>query len=308
MTSKNVQQTELRQDNWSRQIISRLRSADLDPKEIKHIILLAYNEDLRWGPDYTTIATTELQTQAIADVVARQSGIVAGIPVALAVLYAIGLKPKDCTVMREDGQQVRSGDVIIQISGTLRKILSAERTLLNFMTHLSGIATATNTWVDAVANTGCIIRDTRKTTPGLRSLEKYAVRCGGGMNHRMGLGDAALIKDNHVLAAGGIVEAITAIRIAAPNIPLEVECDTLSQVKEALAQNVKMILLDNMTIDEIKAAVALGRKYPQTRFEASGGLRLQTARATAQTGVHFLAIGAITHSSHALDIALDLRI
>ena len=150
------------------------------------------------------------------------------------------------------------------------------------------------------------MRDTRKTTPGLRQLEKYAVRCGGGVNHRMGLGDAALVKDNHVAAAGGIAAAIRAVRAAAPGLPLEVECDNLAQVGEALAAGAELILLDNMTLDDLRAAVALARPYPAVRLEASGGLRLETARAVAETGVDFIAVGALTHSSPALDLGLDL--
>ena len=188
----------------------------------------------------------------------------------------------------------------------MRELLGAERTLLNFLTHLSGVATATRAWVDAVSGTGCAVRDTRKTTPGLRQLEKYAVRCGGGQNHRMGLGDAALIKDNHVLAAGGIAPAIATVRAAAPGLPLEVECDTLPQVREALDAGATLILLDNMDLPDLRAAVALATQYPSARLEASGGLRLDKARAVAETGVDFVSVGALTHSSPALDLGLDV--
>jgi nicotinate-nucleotide pyrophosphorylase (carboxylating) len=157
-----------------------------------------------------------------------------------------------------------------------------------------------------VSGTGCAVRDTRKTTPGLRQLEKYAVRCGGGLNHRMGLGDAALIKDNHVAAAGGVAAAIAAVRAAAPGLPLEVECDTLEQVREALDAGAGLILLDNMGLAELRAAAAMASRYPAARLEASGGLRLETARAVAETGVHYVAVGALTHSSSALDLGLDL--
>jgi nicotinate-nucleotide pyrophosphorylase (carboxylating) len=185
-------------------------------------------------------------------------------------------------------------------------MLGAERTLLNFVTHLSGVATTTRAWVDAVAGTGCTVRDTRKTTPGLRQLEKYAVRCGGGMNHRMGLGDAALVKDNHVAAAGGIAAAIRAVVAAAPDVPLEVECDNLAQVREALTAGAGLILLDNMGLADLRAAVALARPYPAVKLEASGGLRLDKARAVAETGVDYIAVGALTHSSPALDLGLDM--
>jgi nicotinate-nucleotide pyrophosphorylase (carboxylating) len=213
-------------------------------------------------------------------------------------------------LLRADRDQVEPGDVVAQITAPLRELLGAERTLLNFLTHLSGIATATRSWVDAVAGTGCQVRDTRKTIPGLRALEKYAVRCGGGVNHRMGLGDAALIKDNHVAAAGGIAAAFCAVRDAAPDSAVEVECDTLPQVTEALAAGATLILLDNMSLTEMRAAVELARQHqqagPPVGLEASGGLRLENARVVAATGVDFLAVGALTHSSPALDLALDL--
>ena len=195
---------------------------------------------------------------------------------------------------------------MLRIRGPLRELLGAERTMLNFLTHLSGIATATRAWADALAGTGCAVRDTRKTTPGLRQLEKYAVRCGGGINHRMGLGDAALIKDNHVAAAGGVAAAIAAVRAAAPGLPLEVECDTLAQVRQALDAGATLILLDNMGLAELRAAAGVAARYPAARLEASGGLRLEEARAVAATGVDFVAVGALTHSSPALDLGLDL--
>ena len=195
---------------------------------------------------------------------------------------------------------------MLRVRAPLRELLGAERTLLNFLTHLSGIATATRAWSDALAGTGCAVRDTRKTTPGLRQLEKYAVRCGGGRNHRMGLGDAALIKDNHIVAAGGIGPAIAAVRSAAPGLPLEVECDTLPQVRQALDAGADLILLDNMSLADLRAAVTMTRGHPGVRLEASGGLRLETARAVAGTGVDYVAVGALTHSSPALDLGLDI--
>ena len=225
---------------------------------------------------------------------------------ALAVLDAAGIPPAAAEPLRTDGDLIGAGTEVLRINAPLRELLGAERTLLNFLTHLSGIATTTRTWVDAVSGTGCAVRDTRKTIPGLRQLEKYAVRCGGGLNHRMGLGDAALIKDNHVVAAGGVAKAIDAVRAAAPTLPLEVECDDLAQVDEALAAGAELILLDNMGVADLRAAVALARAYPSARMEASGGLRLDTARAVAETGVHFISVGALTHSSPALDLGLDL--
>jgi nicotinate-nucleotide pyrophosphorylase (carboxylating) len=192
------------------------------------------------------------------------------------------------------------------VSGPARSLLTAERTALNLISHLSGIASLTRRWVDAVEGTGAAIRDTRKTTPGLRALEKYAVRCGGGVNHRMGLGDAALVKDNHVAAAGGITAAVEAVRAHAPAVPLEVECDTLDQVREALAAGVALVLLDNFDLAETAAAVDLGRGSG-CRLEASGGLSLDRAKEVAATGVDYLAVGALTHSAPVLDLGFDLR-
>ena len=242
----------------------------------------------------------------MAAVVAREPGAPAGLPVVLAVLYVAGVPPEAAEPRHADGDRIAAGAEVLRISSGLRELLGAERTLLNVLTHLSGIATATRAWADALSGTGCAVRDTRKTTPGLRQLEKYAVRCGGGLNHRMGLGDAALIKDNHVAAAGSVTKAIEAVRAVAPALPLEVECDDLTQVEEALAADAELILLDNMDLADLRAAVALARTYPSVRLEASGGLRLATARAVAETGVDFVSVGALTHSSPALDLALDI--
>jgi nicotinate-nucleotide pyrophosphorylase (carboxylating) len=192
------------------------------------------------------------------------------------------------------------------VRGPVRGLLTAERTALNLICHLSGVATATAAWVTAVAGTGCAIRDTRKTLPGLRLLEKYAVRCGGGVNHRLGLGDAILIKDNHVLAAGGIAKALAAARAHAPDLPCEVEVDTLDQLDEALAEHAELVLLDNFTPEQCAEAVRRAAETP-TKLEASGGLTLDLARTYAETGVHYLAVGALTHSAPALDLGLDLR-
>src|SRR5690606_5434724 len=191
------------------------------------------------------------------------------------------------------------------VTGPVRDLLTAERTALNLLTHLSGVATVTARWVEAVKGTGARIRDSRKTLPGLRALEKYAVRCGGGVNHRMSLSDAALIKDNHVIAAGGVAEAFRAVRQAWPDLPIEVEVDRLDQIEPVLAEGADEILLDNFTVEEMAQAVRLvaGR----AKLEASGGLTLAVARDVAETGVDYLAVGALTHSAPALDIALDLR-
>jgi len=287
-------------------VTRRLLAAGLDPGETGRLVRGALDEDLRYGPDVTSAATAAPGAQAVAGVVAREPGVLAGLPVALAVLDAAGLAPGVAQPRRVDGERIDAGSDVLRIRAPLRELLGAERTLLNFLTHLSGIATATRAWADALAGTGCAVRDTRKTTPGLRQLEKYAVRCGGGQNHRMGLGDAALIKDNHVAAAGGVAAAIAAVRAAAPAVALEVECDTLAQVREALDAGAVLILLDNMGLAELRAAAALASGYPGTRLEASGGLRLEEARAVAETGVDFVSVGALTHSSPALDLGLDL--
>jgi len=287
-------------------VASRLLAAGLDPGDTERVIRAALDEDLRYGPDVTSAATAAPGARAAAAVAAREPGVLAGLPVALAVLDAAGISPGTAEPQGADGGRIGRGTEVLRIQAPLRELLGAERTLLNFLTHLSGIATATRAWADALAGTGCAVRDTRKTTPGLRQLEKYAVRCGGGLNHRMGLGDAALIKDNHVAAAGGIAAAIAAVRAAAAGLPLEVECDTLTQVRQALDAGAELILLDNMGLADLRAAVALARRYPPARLEASGGLRLAEARAVAETGVDFVAVGALTHSSPALDLGLDV--
>ena len=296
-------------------VTTELAAAGLDPADAERVVTAALDEDLRYGDDVTTLATVPAGMVAVAEVVARQAGVIAGGPVALAVLDAAGLPPGCATVLRPDGSAVGPGEAVLSIRAPLRGLLTAERTLLNLMTRLSGIATATRAWVDAVDGTGAVVRDTRKTTPGLRLLEKYAVRCGGGANHRLGLGDAALIKDNHIAAAGGICLAVEAVRAAiaaraaggAPMLDAEVECDTLDQVKVALAAGCDLILLDNMGLADLRAAVTLTRDWPGVQLEASGGLTLAAARDVALTGVDYLSVGGLTHSSPALDLGLDLR-
>ncbi len=287
-------------------VARQLLAAGLDPADTGRVVRTALEEDLRYGPDVTSAATAAPGARAVAGVVAREPGVLAGLPVALAVLDAAGIPPGAAEPRRQDGDRIGAATEVLRVTAPLRELLGAERTLLNVLTHLSGIATATRAWADALAGTGCAVRDTRKTTPGLRQLEKYAVRCGGGLNHRMGLGDAALIKDNHVAAAGGIAKAIEAVRATALGLPLEVECDTLDQVRDALAAGAELILLDNMGLAGLRAAVALAARYPSVRLEASGGLHLDSARAVAGTGVDFVSVGALTHSSPALDLGLDV--
>jgi nicotinate-nucleotide pyrophosphorylase (carboxylating) len=283
-----------------------LERSGLNEAEIKRAVGAALDEDLRWGPDVTTEATIALDHRARAEVVARQSGIVCGLAVALTILDEVSFPSAGITLVHEDGDTIAAGDAVLDLSGPLRPLLLAERSLLNFLTHLSGIATATHRWVGAIDGTGCQVRDTRKTTPGLRDLEKYAVRCGGGTNHRMGLGDAALIKDNHIEAAGGIARAVEAVRSCHPNLELEVECDTLEQVREAVSARCALILVDNMDLGTLRAAVALAREVPGIRVEASGGITLERARDIADTGVDYIAVGSLTHSVTALDLGLDI--
>jgi len=331
--------------------LAALRAAGLDPEDVARPVRAALDEDFAYGPDVTSAATVAGLT-VTADVVAREAGVLAGGPVALAVLdliggyvagpaagpgargwrdgrrAAAGGRGASGTVLVADGERIGAGDAVLRVSGPAPAVLGAERTLLNFLTHLSGIATSTRAWADVIEGTGAAVRDTRKTTPGLRVLDKYAVRCGGGRNHRMGLGDAALIKDNHVAAAGGVAAAVTAVRSAAAarsgaarsgaaarsgsagsaagaGLVVEVECDSVAQVREALEAGAHFLLLDNMSVGSLREAVAVAREYYGVRLEASGGLRLENAREVAETGVDYLAVGALTHSSRALDLGLD---
>ena len=254
----------------------------------------------------TTLATVRAEATSDGAFVARAPGILAGGPVAAAVLdHLLGDAVCLC-ILLADGTWVDDGHRLLAASGPTRGLLTAERTALNLLCHLSGIATLTRRWVDAVAGTGAVIRDTRKTLPGLRALEKYAVRCGGGVNHRMGLGDAALIKDNHVAAAGGVAAALHAVRRAYPRLSVQVECDTVAQAREAIDAGATLLLLDNMSVPQLHEAVQLARSAGGVTVEASGGLTLDRAREVAETGVDYLAVGALTHSAPALDIGFDL--
>jgi nicotinate-nucleotide pyrophosphorylase (carboxylating) len=288
------------------EVSAALTGVGLAPDQVERVIRLALDEDLAFGPDVTTDATVSVRAQATGDVVPRSPGMLAGVPVAAAVFDLVGGPEVDVVLLAGDGTPARPGEPVLTVAGSARALLTAERTALNLVGRLSGIATLTRTWVDAVVGTSARIRDTRKTTPGLRALEKYAVRCGGGVNHRMALGDAALIKDNHVAAAGGIRQAVDAVRAYAPGVPLEVECDTLDQVREALAAGVQLVLLDNFQLTDTLRAVELARGTG-CRLEASGGLTLDRAHEVAATGVDFLAVGALTHSAPVLDLGFDLR-
>ncbi len=273
----------------------------LNPDAINSKVSEALSED-SITDDLTSQATINQSQVSSARFVTRKSGVIAGSLIAAAVLEQCGIKEYELLV--KDGQEVSANTELIRLKAETRAILKAERTALNFLSHLSGIATITSLWVKEVSSSQTAIRDTRKTTPGLRELEKYAVRMGGGLNHRMNLSDQALIKDNHIAAAGSVSEAINRVKKAAPGALIEVEVDTLEQLKEALQCSVEIVLLDNMSIEQTKAAVEIARGS-NTKLESSGGLKLENAAAYAATGVDYLAVGALTHSAPVLDIGLD---
>lgn len=285
-----------------------LEAQGLEPAEMRAIVTRALDEDLWYGPDVTTMATVAADATSTASVVAREPGTIAGIDVGLLVLdEVIGVGNYEVLDRAVDGSRVDAGTSALTIVAPTRALLTAERTMLNIVCHLSGIATTTAAWVSEVADTRTEIRDSRKTLPGLRSLQKYAVRAGGGVNHRMGLGDAALIKDNHVVAAGSVVDALRAVRRFAPNIECEVEVDSLEQLDQVLAENVSLVLLDNFPLWQTQMAVQRrATMSPTTLLESSGGLTLDVAHDYAKTGVDFLAVGGLTHSVRALDLGLDM--
>lgn len=277
---------------------------ELDPDLVAEAVRRALDEDLGPAGDVTTSATVDPGTLASARFVSRQHGVVAGLPAAARAFEEVGSGRVQVEYHHADGDRITPGSVLATVSGPMRDLLTAERTALNFLGHLSGVASLTRRWVDAIEGTDARIRDTRKTMPGLRHLEKYAVRCGGGMNHRMSLSDAALVKDNHVVAAGGVVPAFERVRAAYPGLTLEIEVDTLAQAREVIDAGADLVLLDNMRLADMHAAVvyAAGR----AKLEASGGLTLDIARAVAETGVDYLSVGALTHSAPVLDIGLDI--
>jgi nicotinate-nucleotide pyrophosphorylase (carboxylating) len=268
------------------------------------LIRRALAEDLAGGKDITSVATVSGDEQVVADFTARKDGVIAGIDMAIATLREVGLT--EITQHLRDGDRVVPGSVLITVRGDTRAILLAERTALNFLGHLGGIATLTDQWVAAVAGSKTVIRDTRKTTPGLRLLEKAAVVAGGGTNHRLSLSDAALIKDNHIAAAGGVIAAFSKVRTAFPDALIEIEVDSLEQLREVASQSPDLVLLDNMSPDQCREAVTFvaGR----FKLEASGGITIENARAYAESGVDYLAIGALTHSAPVLDIGLDMNL
>ena len=276
--------------------------------EARATISRALDEDLRYGPDVTTLATVPDGAKTTASLIIREPGVIAGVDVALLVLdEVLGADGYRVLDRVEDGARLQPGASALTVEAQMLGLLTAERTLLNLVCHLSGIATATAAWVDAVHGTKAKIRDTRKTLPGLRALQKYAVRVGGGVNHRLGLGDAALIKDNHVAAAGSVVAALRAVRAAAPDLPCEVEVDSLEQLDEVLDEKAELVLLDNFPVWQTQIAVQRrDARAPATKLESSGGLSLETAADYAGTGVDYLAVGALTHSVRVLDVGLDV--
>jgi len=268
---------------------------------LERVAFAALAEDVGEG-DVTTDATVAEDALGTADIVLREPGVVCGLGVVEAVFRALDPELRFERLV-DEGATVTGSNPVARVSGPERAILTGERTALNFLGRLSGIATLTRRYVDAVSGTGAAILDTRKTTPGMRVLEKHAVATGGGRNHRFGLDDGVLVKDNHLRAAGSVAAAVERVRAATP-LPVEVECDTLDQVSDALDAGVDAILLDNMSLAELRAAVALAKG--RARLEASGGVTLDTVLAIAETGVDEISVGALTHSARSLDVSLEL--
>lgn len=286
-------------------LVEELREAGLDPVAVHTHVALAFEEDLPGGVDDVTSAAMPEMGRAVADVASREHGVVAGLAVAeLAFRYALG-DAVTITHRVPDGTTVSPGDVVLTVEGPVSGVLTAERTALNFASHLSGVATATAAWVEALAGTRARVLDTRKTLPGWRALQKYAVRCGGGVNHRFSLVDRAMVKDNHVVAAGGVVEAYRAVVAHAPQVRVEVEVTDLEQLDAVLAAGCTEVLLDNMPTETMAEAVR--RTAGRATLEASGGLTLERAREVALTGVDFISVGALTHSVRVFDLGLDFR-
>lgn len=285
------------------QLRDNLKLMGLSPNHIFQQVKDAIAEDLAGGEDVTSNATISDSQVSTADFISKADGVVSGLHVVAAVLEYCGVNNYE--VLVDEGMQVKSGKVLITAQGNTKKLLLAERTALNFLSHLSGISTLTNKWVIQTAGTKCKIRDTRKTTPGLRQLEKFAVKMGGGENHRLSLSHSVLLKDNHIVAAGSITKAFKLIKEKYPTKELEIEIDNLDQLSEVILLQPNLVLLDNMSVDECQKAVEIVKGKFQ--LEASGGLTLENAKAYAQTGVDYLAVGALTHSAPAFDIGLDFR-
>ena len=297
----------------SESVRRRLLDGGVDPDAVAAVVRMAVAEDLAGGIDVTSTATVPATQRSIGTFGARRPGTLAGLAVAAAVIETVcGAEASDFEFLAADGHRVAAGADVARVEAPTQLLLTAERSALNLLCHLSGVATLTRRWSDALEGTSARVRDTRKTTPGLRFLEKYAVRCGGGVNHRMALSDAALVKDNHVLAAGGVAEAFAAVRALADAIPVEIEVDSLDGLHEAMVAGADLILLDNFTVEQMAAGVAARAKHEAATgrrvvLEASGGLSIEVARAVAETGVDYIAVGGLTHSAPVLDLGLDLR-
>ena len=287
-------------------LVDELAAAGLDPRRVHAAIADALAEDLPGDRgDVTSLATIDARVPGTAVMAAREPGVVAGLGVAALVFaYVLGDEVEVADRV-PDASLVAAGDVVMVVRGPIRGLLVAERTALNFASHLSGVATATSHWVSALDGTGARVLDTRKTLPGWRALQKYAVRCGGGVNHRFSLSDMAMVKDNHVVAAGGAVPAYNAVRGAWPDLPVEVEVTDLDQLRELLDAGCDRILLDNM--DTATMAEAVRVTAGRATLEASGGLTLDRAREVGKTGVDFVSVGALTHSVRVFDLGLDLQ-
>ena len=286
-------------------LLAELQAAGLDPRAVYDDVVGALDEDLPGGAeDVTSAATIPADQKRSAVLAAREPGVVAGLGIAALVFHCVLGDDVEVTDRLPDGTTVAAGDVVMRVAGPARGLLTAERTALNFASHLSGVATATSRWVQALEGTRARVLDTRKTLPNYRALQKYAVRCGGGVNHRFSLADMAMVKDNHVVAAGGVVAAFDAVRRAHPDIPVEVEVTDLDQLRELLDTGCERILLDNMTDEQMAEAVRItdGRGT----LEASGGLTLERARDVAATGVDFISVGALTHSVVVFDLGMDM--
>lgn len=285
------------------QLRDNLKTIGLSPNHIFQQVKEAISEDLAGGEDITSVATITDSQVSTADFICRADGIVSGLHVAAAVLEYCGINHYE--VLVDEGAKVSAGKILITVQANTRKLLLAERTAINFLSHLSGISTSTSKLVSELSGTKCKVRDTRKTTPGLRQLEKFAVRMGAGLNHRISLSESALIKDNHIVAAGSITNAFKLVKQKFPNKKVEIEVDTLEQLSEAILLKPDLILLDNMSVDQCIKAVSIANGV--VKLEASGGLTLENAKAYANTGIDYMAVGALTHSAPILDIGLDFR-
>ena len=287
-------------------LVEELEAAGLDPRAVYDHVVRSLEEDLPdGGEDLTSAATIPAQIRGVADFQAREEGVVAGLGVAALVFVCVLGDDAEFSERVSDGSHVGVGDVVLSVSGPIRGLLTAERTALNYASHLSGVATATSRWVAELEGLKARVLDTRKTLPGLRALQKYAVRCGGGVNHRSSLTEMTMVKDNHVLAAGGVVPAFEAVVEAHPGVPVEVEVTDLDQLRELLDAGCERILLDNMTDDQMAEAVQITDGH--ATLEASGGLTLERARDVAETGVDYISVGALTHSVVVFDLGMDLR-